>query len=453
MSSLSIDAPPVLWPHQALWGELGYGPELLARAQAEWGDVVEIRFPGQKWFSVSHPDDVETVLKSSHTRFDKGPQWDNFRALAGEGLIAIETPQWLENRRTLQPAFRSKFHAQYGEQMAQGSQRLAQKWRALTAQSPDGTPVLVASAMAHLTLSNAGRTLFGCDIDDLVAPISRELSFAVRYLSNWHTYAPWKRALGQHIARTRHARFRRALEQLENLGAQIVARHTQTGDDNDLLALILDDQAFDSPREKARRVRDELLTFLFTGHETTATAVSWSWFLLAQNPQARAQLHHELARVVGQRTPTGEDLPNLPFLNQVVQETLRLYPPTWQLLRQTKTVETLGGFRLAAGSIITVSPFAIHRHRDFWEAPEAFLPARFESENSQNRHKFAFIPFGDGPRQCLGMRTALIEAQLILATLAPQFTLDLLPQQPISLAATVTLAPSDGLPMLLRRRF
>ena len=130
MSSLSIDAPPVLWPHQALWNELGYGPELLSRAQVEWGDVVEIRFPGQKWFSVSHPDDVETVLKSSHTRFDKGPQWDNFRGLAGDGLIAIETPQWLQNRRTLQPAFLSKFHAQYGEQMAQGSARLAQKWRA-----------------------------------------------------------------------------------------------------------------------------------------------------------------------------------------------------------------------------------------------------------------------------------------------------------------------------------
>jgi len=369
--------------------------------------------------------------------------------LTGEGLVGVETPEWLERRRLAQPAFVQAFHPRYAAEVTRGLGRLSAKWKALAEREE---PVSVVGEMSWLTLSNTGRTLFGCDIDDLIEPISREMSFAVFYLSRWHNTPPWKRRFGPYFKSTSHARFRRALATLEEVTEQILARHARSGAGDELLSLILSDDKPTSKKQRARRVRDELLTYLFTGNETTAIALSWCWHLLARSPEHRERLHLELDSVLGERAPELSDLEHLPFTLQIVQESLRIYPPAWQISRQTKQVECLGGYAIPLGAQVIISPYVVHRRANSWDEPEEFRPERFSNESSASRSCFGYIPFGGGPRQCLGARTSMIEAQLALATLARELRLDSCAQRPISMVAGITLVPSDGLPMRLSRR-
>jgi cytochrome P450 len=198
-----------------------------------------------------------------------------------------------------------------------------------------------------------------------------------------------------------------------------------------------------------QQVRDEVMTLLFAGHETTSNLLAWTWYLLASHPEVEQRLRAELDEVLGGRLPTVEDLANLPYGYRVLEETLRLYPPAWSLARKALVDDDIGGYVLPASTIILMSPYVTHRHPAFWEEPERFDPDRFTPERVAVRSRYAYFPFGGGPRQCIGNTFALMEAHLILATVAQRYRLRLVPDHPVEPQALLTLRPRDGLPMLL----
>ena len=463
-------APPVVDQLLPRWQEVRQrgGADFCVLARRECGDLFELRLGKERWFQVSHPDDLAIVFKGSNESFRKGRLWDNFRLLAGQGLITVEPEQWLQQRRSLQPAFLRCYHERFAKRIEQSNEETRARFETL-AQS--GETVHVTTEMARLTLRNAGHTLFGTELGDLTETISEHLVDVLEYINVWHLYPKNKRALGVYLPQTVHGRFRRSLDALEDAARTIVRRREQTprqnpkGEDQatDLLGLLLQENKGKTRLERAlirrfgkkrraRLIRDQVLSFLFTGHETTAAALSWVWFLLAKHPEAEAKLHEELNRVLDGRAPTRADLDRMPFLRQLVQETLRLYPPVWQFLRETTCSETFRGYTLPAGSMLSILPYVVHRHPDFWDEPEKFDPERFAPEREAARHPFSYIPFGAGPRQCIGKHTALLEIQLIVAGIAQHYVLRPVPGVEVRPQAAISLWPSHNLPMTLHPR-
>ena len=444
------------------------GPDFYARMQREAGDVVVFPLGKYRWIQVSHPDDVERICRQSHRTFDKGLAWQNFRVLAGNGLISTEPRWWATHRQVLQPAFLRCYHERFAQRVSQSVDETTAHWRAL----PAGTTLKIVDEMSHLTLRNAGHTLFGVEWKDEIAQISQCVTRVLDYLNHWYEYPLHKRLAGRYLRRTVHARFGRDLRTLEKLAQNVVSQRQKlprtneingqaNGEEPDdvlrLLLRALDDASRQLGRkmnrwQRARFLRDNILTFIFTGHETTSICASWTFHLLAQHPEVERKLHDELDRVLDGRTPTRDDLPHLPYLKQVVLESLRLYPPVWIFVRQTTQEENIGGYTLPRGSMLNIQPYVVHRHADFWPEPERFDPERFAPDTKNAEHSFAYIPFGGGPRMCLGRQTALIEAQLIVAGLAQHFQLRSAPDVEIKPLASMTLLPSHGLPMILCKR-
>jgi cytochrome P450 len=235
--------------------------------------------------------------------------------------------------------------------------------------------------------------------------------------------------------------------------AIINERRHQNGDQGDLLSLLLLAQDEETgERMNDTQLRDEVLTLLLAGHETTAVALTWIWFLLAQHPEVSHRLHHELAEVLGGRIPTIGDLPRLAYTRMVVDETLRLYPPVWYFGRKALATDEIGGYQLPAHATFYISPYTMHRHPGFWEHPETFDPERFTPERSADRPRYAYLPFGGGPRQCIGNTFALTEAHLIVAMLAQHYQLQLAPGHPVEVEGLITLRPRQGMKMIAQRR-
>jgi cytochrome P450 len=232
---------------------------------------------------------------------------------------------------------------------------------------------------------------------------------------------------------------------------RLQAAHHGHGDDTgDLLSMLMKarDPGTDQGMDETQW-RDEVLTLLFAGHETTAAALAWTWALLAQHPHVQARLHQEVVAVLGGRTPTSTDLPNLPYTKRVIEEALRLYPPTWITARTPLEDDEIGGYAIPAGSVVLLSPYVMHRHPRFWEAPTVFDPERFTPARAVGRPRYAYFPFGGGPRQCLGKHFALQEAQLIVAMVAQRYRLQLVPGHPIIPQPLLALRPRDGVRMML----
>ena len=429
------------------------GPLFHVRMQRELGDAIEFATGAISNAQISHPDDIERVLRASHREFHKGIAWTSFRVLVGDGLITTEVARWQKHRRDLQPPFMRQHHERFAQRVSQTVDETAAQWRAR-----DGETLHVTTEMSRLTLHNAAHTLFGTDWMGEVAAISERLARALQYLSKWYEYPVHKRVLGTYVSRTIHAQFRRDMNALENVVRNLVKRREtvrRIGEEpDDLLKQLFDvaqTRGFNR-WQRARFLRDNIFTFIFTGHETTAICAAWTWHLLAQNPDAEAQLHAELHRVLDGRTPTRADLPQLPFLRQIILESLRLYPPVWLFLRQTSQPEEIGGYTLPTNSVLSIYPFVTHRHRDFWDAPDEFQPERFAPDKLKSQHPFAYFPFGGGPRTCLGRQTALAEAQIVIAGLAQHFRLRAVPDVEIRAIDTMTLLPSHDLPMILQKR-
>ncbi len=391
-----------------------------------------------EWFLLAHPDAVEKVLNGGVKNFDKGVLWRQLKLVIGDGLLTSDGDKWQRSRRAMQPVFHRKYNDLYAAQMQPMIERAASRWSEF---AHSKKPFDVADEMMRLTLCNAGATLFDTDLNERAERIGRDLSFALEYI-----HAGPLRP----FSTVQRRRFRRAMKSLNEEIRRIVLQRQQRMRDNetlsdDLLGTFLSMRDGDGQTLSARQLHDEMMTFIFTGHETTAVALSWMWYLLAKNPEIEARLLDETYRVLDGRAPTLNDLPHLPYARQVFLETMRLYPPVWAIPRRNAQEIEVDGQRIPAGAIVMVVPYLTHRLEEFWPDPERFDPERFAPKNMESRPRYAYFPFGGGARQCIGQNLAMHEALLVLTTLIQKFTLELVPNHVVEPMAAATLRARHGI--------
>ncbi|MCP3140630.1 cytochrome P450 [Pyxidicoccus xibeiensis] len=421
----------------------------LLGAARQHGDVVRYRFGPVTGHLIVHPDGVRHVLQEHVGNYTK----DHFSyrlvsRIAGNGLLTSQGSFWLRQRRLAQPAFHRQRISAMAQGMARTTAAMLERWEAPAAR---GAPVVMVEEMMRLTLTIVGEALFGAALGDKAEVVGR----AFNVLSEQTT----QRFRGLHllppVLPTRYDReYREASRTLRGTVMELITERRRSGaDSGDLLSMFMlarDEETGEAMTDE--QLRDEVLTMLVAGHETTATAMSWVWALLDQHPEVEAKLHGELDAVLGGRLPTAEDVPRLGYTRMVVEEAMRLYPPAYVYSRAVKEDDVIGGFRIPKGSWVDVSPYVTHRHPDFWERPEEFVPERFSPEASAKRPRYAYFPFSGGPRQCIGNGFAMMEAQLILATVAQRFRPRRLPGHVLAPEPLITLRPKGGLPMHLERR-
>jgi len=420
---------------------------VFTNAARRFGDIVYFKIGPRRGYLVSDPDAIRHVLQDNARNYHKSPLYDKLRLVIGNGLLTSEDAFWLRQRRIAQPAFHRQRIAALSDTMADAARLAADKWDALAS---TGRPVDIDDEMMRLTRTVVLRTLLGSDLGPFTSTIDEAWAVVNQYIGE----SFWSLGFADNLPTPRHRRFLAARRVLRGAVDYVISDRRRTGADNaDLLAMLMsahDEDTGDTMTDDQLQV--EVMTFLLAGQETTSLALTWTWYLLSQHPGAREKLERELDSVLGGRPPVYSDIANLPYLRMVVDESLRLYPPAWGFSRQAMADDELGGFRLPRGWLAFIIPYELHRHPKFWDRPEAFDPERFSPERSVDRPKFAYLPFGAGPRRCIGDQFALIETHLTLATFAQRYRLELAKGHSVDPWPLITLRPRLGMPMLVERR-
>ncbi len=410
----------------------------------EHGDLAYMRLGPQHAFVVSHPDAIRDILVTNQGNFTKSRMLERAKVLLGDGLLTSEGEFHTRQRRLVQPAFHRDRLARYSADMAACAERADRAWTA-------GAELDMHREMTRLTLAIVGRTLFSADVSSEADEIGRAMTQIFELFDTLLLpFSDWIQKLPIPPVR----RFEKARDKLDRIVYGLIAERRASGQDaGDLLSMLLLAQDEDDQGHMTdKQVRDEALTLLIAGHETTANALTWTWYLLSQNPQAEARMHEELNRVLRGRVPAFEDVPRLPYTTGVFSESLRLFPPAWAIGRRAKTEYTIGEYTIPAKSILLMSPWVVHRDPRWWPEPERFKPDRWRPEESEKRPKFAYFPFGGGSRVCIGERFAWAEGVLVLATLAQRWKMRLVPGHPVATRAVITLRPQHGMKMTLEPR-
>jgi len=395
-------------------------------------------------FILNKPEYIEHVLLTNQANYRKSPFLRNILGpLLGEGLLISEGEFWRRQRRIAAPAFHSKRVAGFVTAMASCTETMLARWHT-TAQ-----PFDIASEMMALTLNIIARTMFSRDVIGDVEAVRRLTDVVVRLppsLLDLFGFPQW-------LPRRRPSAYRRAIAEFEALVARFLAERADGVDRGDLLSMLL---AVRDPETgqgmSAKQVRDEILTIFLAGHETTANALSWTWYLLARHLGAEARLHEEVDRVLGGRLPSAADLADLKWTRMVIEEAMRLYPPAHTISRTAIGEDRIGGVRVPPGALITMSPYLTHRNPKLWPEPERFDPERFAPQAAAQRHRFAYLPFGGGPRICIGNSFAMAEAQVIVAALAQRYRFRLATSHTVEPIGLITLRPRNGIWVTLERR-
>jgi len=382
---------------------------------AREGGMVRLRMGVVDVYHVSDPAYIQHILQDNQRNYGRHPYGQRLlRLLTGNGILTLDGEAWLKQRRLAQPAFHRQRLAAFGETMVSAALGLAAEW-----QQAKGATLNIAQSFSRLTLQIAGKTLFSTDISDPTNRIGQTATYGVEFARDrLVTLFPALLAVPTGLNR-RYRAARRAADAL--IYTLIQQRRAQTDKGDDLLGLLM--QAVDEETGESlgdEELHDQMMTMLFAGQETTANALAWIFCLLAQHPESAATALAEISSVLGERLPTMEDLPNLPYIRMVIDEAMRLYPPVWLLGRRALQADRLGGYTIPKGALIAISPYAVHRHLAYWNEPTRFDPLRFTLEAQATRPRFAYLPFGGGARQCMGNRFALMEAHLVLATLLPR---------------------------------
>ena len=432
---------------------------LYRRVARDYGDVLRMRYLWVNTYTLSHPDDMRHVLVENNHNYVRNPFVnDVFKLFLGDGLFTLDGESWLSRRRLMQPAFHRQRLAGLGTLMTDAAEAMLADW----AQWDDGQEIAVDEEMMKVTLRVVGQALFSVDLLGAARALGDAFTGVSEFV-NYRMNTPFPPPLWAPTRRNRQ--FKAALATLDRTVYSIIAERKKTGthlseqmridkeEKGDLLDMLMAARDADTgPGMTDAELRNEVALLIFAGHETTATTLTWAFYLLSQHPEAEAKLHAELATVLGGRTPTLADLPNLPYNRMVIEETMRLYPPAWGVSRKSVAADVIGGYQLPANASLTLPITTLHHDPRWWEQPERFDPERFTPERSANRHKFAYLPFGAGPRQCIGNNFALMEAQLVLATVAQRYQLRLRPGHPVQPDPVFVLRTSHGLPMTVTRR-
>lgn len=398
-------------------------------------------------YILNQPAYIQHVLLDNHRNYSKDTfQYNLLASITGRGLLTSDGDYWLRQRRLAQPAFHRKKITAFSDIIVGATQSMLEGWEEIRSKAE---LVDIDAEMMRLTLEIVGKALFSVDLRIEAQTLTQSVLAALDHLV-FRSRNPF--SLPNPIPTRRNREFQAALGQLNRAVEGIIQARRKSAvemsDAGDLLELLMNARDPDSGESMDdAQLRDEIITLLIAGHETVASALTWTWYLLAKNPDSGARLRSELERQLGGRMPCADDLPNLPYTQMVFEEALRLYPPAWIITRKALNKDEIGGEIIKPGSLIVISPYTIHRHPDFWDSPERFQPERFASENPADRPRFAYIPFGGGPRLCIGDSFARVEAQLVLAAAAQRYRLHLEPGASVEAEPMVTLRPKNGLKM------
>jgi cytochrome P450 len=434
---------------------LGSVPEMLSnpidlfvRTWQRFGDISRLKLGPMVAFLAVHPDHVKHVLVDNSRNYVRDPLFLELKRVVGEGLLMNDGEPWRRQRKLMQPAFHQKKIAGMASRMAAAGRELIEE---LSASAEAGRPIDMAQVMGSQTLRIAGRLLFNTETASDTAAFIDAIPVIMAYVA----------VRGRSIIKVPQAlptatnrRFREAMDTLDRVVYKTLElRRKGAGESEDLLSLMMEARYEDTGLGMTdEQLRNEVLTLFLAGSETSATALTWTWVQLSKNPAVMRELRAEVDRVLGGREPTLDDLPNLVYTTAVLEESMRLRPPAWLISRTAVAEDSLSGRRITKNSIVFISPYLVHRHPAFWENPEGFDPTRFLPGKDAERHPFAYVPFGAGPRKCIGLSFAMMEMKILLAMMVQAFNFHLVPGSEPQLEASLTLRPRDGSWMTVHRR-
>jgi len=435
----------------------------LIKAAREHGDLVYFRVARQHMYLVNHPDYVREILVTNQSNFLKSRALQRSKVLLGEGLLTSEGQHHLRQRRLVQPAFHRERLAGYAAAMRDQAVRVRERWQA-------GSTMDVSVEMAQLTLSVVAKTLFSSDVESEASEIGEAMTAALEMFQL--LVMPFSELLVK-LPLPAVRRFQKGRALLDSTIYRLIRERRASGQDTgDLLSMLLfaQDEEKEGPSPGGQKgedgpdgggrgggmtdqqVRDEALTLFLAGHETTANALSWTWYLLSQHPEVERRLHEEIDAVLEGRAPELDDVPRLRYAEMILAEALRLYPPAWAIGRMVKAPFSLGGVEIPAKSICILSPYLVHRDARWFPDPEKFDPQRWTPEARDARPKFAYYPFGGGARVCIGERFAWMEGVIVMAAIAQKWRLRLVPGQRVEPLPLITLRVKNGLRMIAEPR-
>ena len=420
--------------------------EYLLEVTRSYGDVVQLRLGPSRMVIVNHPDHVKRVLQEKHTHYGRPAFVSLMRRIVGNGLLFAEGESWLRHRRIMQPSFHRDRIADFAAIMGQVARDCVQRW---DEQARLEAPLDLTREAAHLISAINGPVLFACDLTHEAPELSDAISVLLRWL-NQRTQRPLSAPL--FVPTQDNRRFNAAKRVFTQTIARMIREHRAHAGGDLLSMLLAARDAETGASMDDQQLQDELFTFLVAGLETTAAALQWALILLAQHPDALQRVRSEHAQVCGDAPPQLDQLPHMPFTRMVIDETLRLYPPVFGLTRRVIDDDEIAGHAIRRGTQVLVSPYALHRNPSLWEHPDDFAPeAHFGSAQTAERSRFQYIPFGAGPRQCIGNALAMMELQILVPTLAAAFDLRLADEVGIQPETSMTLRPKGPVLMHVRR--
>ncbi len=409
----------------------------------QYGDIIYYRAFSRHIYFLNNPEFVEQVLVTNYRNFIKGEALQFNRRIFGNGLLTNEGDSWLKQRHLIQPAFRRDRIDSYANTMVVYTERMMAAWH-------DGEVRDIHRDMMRLGLEIVAKALFNVEIASERDTIAEALNTFMELGARGRLLLP---PILRLLPTADNLRYRRAARQLDEVVYALI-RERRSSDDtgDDLLYALLHAQDESGRVMPDKQLRDEVMTLLLAGHETTAVSLSWTWYLLAQYPEVEEKLWSELREVLNGRRPEAQDLPKLTYTGRVIKEAMRLYPPAWAVVRKSLQECEIGGYRVPAGSTVMMNQWVMHRDPRYYDQPDRFNPDRWLDERLKKTPKFAYFPFGGGPRTCIGASFATMEGVLVLATIAQKYQLRSAPDSPVEPLPTMTLRPNRGIKVVLTRR-
>lgn len=420
--------------------------QFLTNAARQYGEVVHLGSMGpRQFYLVVDPDAMKYILQENNRNYIKGSNFKAIELIIGDGLAVKEGDAWRNQRRLMQPSFHRHRVAALVTDMTKIIAEMLESWRTQDAD----TPFDVSAQMMLLTQRILVKSLLSIDGGDVAAELLEAWNAVYTYLSD-QLFAVFR--LPVWIPTSGNRQFQQAMHTLDKVVYRVIQEHRQTTTPpDDILSMLMDVVDEESgERMSDRQLRDEIMTVFTGGFETSAGVLAWAWYLLSKHPSVERRLQAELADVLGGRIPTFEDLPKLKYTKMIIEETMRLYPGAWGFTRTNLDADEVSGYHIPANSLVMMSPYVVHRLPRLWENPEGFDPERFAPEKAASRSRNAYIPFGSGPRQCIGEIFAMVEMQLVLAMVAQQYRLHLVPGHPVEKEARFTLRARHGILMTLK---
>jgi cytochrome P450 len=409
----------------------------------QYGDIFYYRVFSRHIYFLNHPDLIEQVLVTNYQSFIKGEALQSNRRIFGKGLLTNDGDSWLQQRHLIQPAFHRDRIESYGDTMVAYTERMMAAWH-------DGEVRDIHRDMMRLALEIVAKVLFNVEVTADTDRIAGALNTFMELGSRGRMLLP---PILRLLPTADNFRYRRAARQLDDIVYGLIHRRRLDSEiADDLLSGLLQTQAIGRRAMSDEQLRDEVMTLLLAGHETTAVSLSWTWYLLAQYPEVEKKLWSELRAVLNGRSPRVQDLSRLPYTERVVKEAMRLYPPAWAIVRNSLKDCDLGGYRVPAGATVMMSQWVMHRDPRYYDQPEQFNPDRWLEARVKGASKFTYFPFGGGPRTCIGASFATMEGVLVLAAIAQSYQVRVVPDCPVEPLPTITLRPRRGIKVVLTRR-